>query len=257
MKKLYLVLIFISCVFTEMSAQEFLHFTDVYISGAYKHQPFTALNQKLSAAGYQTFGSDIGAIGLGLNHFNSSKWGFFAESEYNLNSKRSSNDEVNYRYMPLHISAGVRYFPFRNRSLSQWSFYPRLGLFYGSTPLDLIANNLNRDFDDNLMGAMNTSFLYQRNYGLNMSLNADKIFAAFIKPTTQIGIYSRMGIQVGYFLNVINSRTRLRRNFKPDLRDDFAINNAPEFNPSAFYVKLNFGLGKFKREVRTDRMVEQ
>jgi len=257
MKKIYLILIFISAALSETKAQEILYFTDIYISGAYKNQPFTALNQKLAAAGYQTFGSDIGAIGIGINHFNTSRWGFFAESEYNLNSKRSSNEEVNYRYLPLHISAGVQYYPFKNRPLSQWNIYPRLGLFYGSTSLDLIANNLNRDFDDNLMGAMNTSFLYQRNHGINMSINADKIFAAFIKPTTQVGVYGRMGVQVGYFLNVINSRTRLRRNFKPDLRDNFAINNAPEFNPSAFYVKLNFGLGKFRRVIRTDLPVDQ
>lgn len=256
MKKIYLVLILFSCFINDLLAQDFLYFTDVYISGGYKNQPYNALNQKLSAAGYQTFGSNIGAVGLGINHFNSSRWGFFAESEYNLNSKRSSNEEVNYRYMPLHVTAGVQYVLFKNRSLSQWRFYPRMGVFYGSTSLDLIANNLNRDFDENLIGAMNTSFLYQRNYGLNFSLNADKIFAAFIKPTTQVGIYSRMGVQVGYFLNVINSRTRLRRNFKPDLRDDFAISNAPEFNPSAFYIKFNFGLGKFRREIRPDKAVD-
>ncbi|HSJ68748.1 MAG TPA: hypothetical protein VK921_13775 [Anditalea sp.] len=256
MKKIYLLLILLSSVLNEIYAQEFLQFTDVYLSGSYKNQPYAALNQKLSAAGYQTFGSNIGAIGLGINHFNSSRWGFFAESEYNLNSKRSSNEEVNYRYMPLHVTAGFQYVLFKNRALSQWRFYPRVGIFAGSTSLDLIANNLNRDFDENLLGAMNTSFLYQRNYGLNFSLNADKIFAAFIKPTTQVGIYSRMGIQIGYMLNVINSRTRLRRNFKPDLRDDFAISNAPEFDPSAFYIKLNFGLGKFKREVKTDKAVD-
>jgi len=250
MQKIYTLIIFFLGLANALQAQEFLSFTDVYISAGYKNQPYTALNQKLATAGYQTFGSDIGTIGLGINHFNSGRWGFFAESEYNLNSKRSSNEQVNYRYMPLHITAGVQYVIFKNRALSQWRFYPRVGLYYGSTSLDLIANDINRDFDENLMGAMNTSFLYQRNHGLNISLNADKIFAAFIKPTTQVGIYSRIGLQAGTFINVINSRTRLRRNFKPDLRDDFAISNAPEFDPSAFYVKLNFGLGKFRKEIR-------
>ncbi|KEO73574.1 hypothetical protein [Anditalea andensis] len=253
MKKIYVLIILFCSIFLDIQAQEYLHFTDFYLSGGYKNQPYTALNQKLTEAGYQSFGSNMGTIGIGINHFNSYRWGFFAESEYNLNSKRSSNDELNYRYMPLHITAGVQYIIFKYRPLSQWRFYPRIAVYAGSTSLDLISNDLNLDFDENLMGAMNTSFLYQRNYGLNLSLNADKVIAAFIKPTTQVGIYSRMGIQVGYFLNVINSRTRLRRNFKPDLRDDFAIHNAPEFDPSAFYVKINIGLGKFKREIRTDR----
>lgn len=254
--KIFAVMIIFLCIFSEAQAQEYLHFTDVYLSGGYRNQPYSALNQKLEDAGYRSFNSNVGMIGIGINHFNSSRWGFFAETEYNLNSKRSANEQVNYRYLPIHLSAGIQYKPFMNRKFSQWSYYPRLAFFYGTTSLDLIANDINRNFDDNLIGSMNTSFLYQRNYGLNFSLNADKVLAAFIKPTTQVGVYSRMGLQVGYIANLVNGRTRLRRNFKPDLRDDFAVMNAPDFDPSAFYVKLNFGLGKFKREFR-ERMMDQ
>ena len=257
MKTINLSIILIMFFFSELKAQEFLSFTDFYLSGGYRNQPYTSLNQKLEAAGYQSFGADIGTIGAGINHFNSSRWGFFAEADYNLNNKRSSNNEVNYRYLPLHASVGVQYHPFKNRKFSQWIYYPRLGVFYGTTSLDLIANDINRDFDENLLGAMNTSFLYQRNYGLNFSLNADKVFAAFIKPTTQVGVYSRVGLQAGYIASIANGRTRLRRNFKPDLRDNFGIFNAPVFDPSTFYVKVNFALGKFKRSFKTDRMQEQ
>ncbi|MBS9523390.1 hypothetical protein KIH41_14445 [Litoribacter ruber] len=251
--KRILWLVFLVTLGHDLAAQEFLHFTDFYVSGGYRNQPYKALNQRLQNAGYQDFGEHAGIVGIGINHFNSSRWGLFAESELTLHKKRSSNDEVNYRYLPLHVTAGVQYRLFPERGFSQWNFYPRLGLFYGTTSLDLLANNLNRDFDDNITGAMNSSFLYQRNYGLNFSLNADKIIGAFIKPTTQVGIYSRFSLQAGYIWNVLNSRTKLRRNFNPDIRDDFAIRNSPTFDPSAFYIKANIGLGKFKRTIKSEK----
>lgn len=256
MKASILLLLFIF-VIVDIQAQEFLHFTDVYLSGGYRNQPYTALNQKLESAGYQSFNSHVGVLGIGINYFNSSRWGVFAETEYNLNTKRSENEQINYRYLPVHGSVGIQYKPFMNRKISQWTYYPRIAFFYGTTSLDLIANDINRNFDDNLMGSMNTSFLYQRNYGLNLSLNADKVFAAFIKPTTQVGIYSRMGLQVGYIANLVSGRTRLRRNFKSDFIDNYAVFNAPQFDPSTFYIKLNFGLGKFKKVISNDRPLNQ
>src|SRR5690606_11629001 len=92
---------------------------------------------------------------------------------------------------------------------------------------------------------MNTSFLYQENYGLNLSVNADKVIGNFIKPTTQVGIYTRVGLQAGYNMYLSSSRTKIRRNCNQNLKDDFAMVNSPTFDPSAFYVKLNFAIGKF------------
>lgn len=246
MKKIFLLtacFIFLQC---NLHAQDGVHFTDFYISVGYKNQPFTTLNQRLEENGYESFNSHVGALGGGFSYLPKSKLGIFAETEMNVNRKAFDNDRVSYRYLPIHLTAGVQYH-FIHTPLTEWSFYPKLGVFYGTTSLDLISNNPNRDFDENLNGAMNTSFLYQQNYGMNISLNADKLLGAFLQPTTQIGIYSRMGLQVGYMLNLVSSRTKLRRNFNATLREDFSLTNSPNFNPTAFYVKINFALGKFNK----------
>jgi hypothetical protein len=253
MKKIFVALLVFIGFLNGASAQEYLYFTDFYLSAGYRNQPYSALNQRLQNAGYQNFSEHAGIIGGGVSYFKGPRWGLFAESELTLHNKRSSNDEVNYRYLPLHVSLGFQYRLFADRNPAQWSYYPRIGIFYGTTSLDLLANDINRDFDQNLTGAMNSSFLYQRNYGLNFSMNADKIIGAIIKPTTQVGIYSRVGLQVGYIWNAFNSRTKLRRNFNPDIRDDFAIRNSPHFDPSAFYFKVNFALGKFKRDFKVEK----
>ncbi|MDN3669098.1 hypothetical protein QWY93_07140 [Echinicola jeungdonensis] len=238
------ILMIISCA--ELWAQDNIHFTDFYISAGYRNQPYSQLNQNLSGSGYQTFNENTGILGAGISYVNQGPLGYFVESEFNLNRKQFSNDEVNYRYLPIHVTGGIQYYV-GNCQNKDFRVYPKLGVFYGTTSLDLIAKNVNADFDQNLMGNMNTSFLYQRNYGINFSLNADKLLGAFLKPTTQIGVYSRMGIQVGYMWNIISSDTKLRRNFNSDLRKDFEISNAPEFDPSTFYVKLNFAIGKFEK----------
>ncbi|GAB3653007.1 hypothetical protein GCM10028791_22880 [Echinicola sediminis] len=228
-------------------AQEKIYFTDFYISAGFKNQPYTDLNHYLENAGYQTFEKQSATLGGGFSYVAMSGLGFFAETDFNLNKKRFNNEFVSYRYLPIHISAGFQYH-WKNTITQDLRFYPKIGLYYGSTSLDLIASDLNTDFDENLMGGMNTSFLYQRNFGLNLSLNADKLLGAFLKPTTHVGVYSRMGLQVGYMLNIYSSVTKLRRNFNPDLRKDLIISNAPKFDPSAFYVKLNFAIGKFEKE---------
>lgn len=227
--------------------EESIYFTDFYISAGFRHQPYTSLNQHLEDADYQTFNKQVGILGAGISYVSMSGLGTYAESEFNINRKSFSNDNVSFRYLPIHVTVGLQYH-IKNSLTKDWRIYPKVGVFYGTTSLDLISNNIERDFDENLMGTMNTSFLYQKNYGLNFSINADKLLGAMMKPTTQVGVYSRMGLQVGYMLNVFTSRTKLRRNFNPDLRKDLNITNAPEFDPSAFYIKLNFALGKFQME---------
>jgi hypothetical protein len=231
-----------------LHAQEEVYLTDFYISVGYKNQPFTALNQRLEENGYDSFSSHVGALGMGFSYLPKSRIGIFAETEMTVNKKEFNNEVLSYRYLPVHLTAGIQYH-FNFDLVPEWNFYPKLGIFYGTTSLDLISNHPNRDFNENLMGAMNTSFLYQENYGLNISLNADKLIGTFLQPTTQIGIYSRMGLQIGYMLNLFNSKTKLRRNFNPTLRDDFSMRNSPPFNPSAFYAKINFALGKFKGKI--------
>ncbi|GGZ20304.1 hypothetical protein GCM10007049_11110 [Echinicola pacifica] len=227
--------------------QDKLYFTDFYLSAGYRNQPYTDLANYLDNAGYETFNAQSGTLGAGFSYVALSGLGFFAESEFTLNKKRFENEFVNYRYRPFHITAGLQYH-WKNTITDEWRIYPKLGLYYGTTSLDLITKDLVTDFNENLMGGMNTSFLYQRNLGLNISLNADRLLGAFLKPTTQVGVYSRMGLQVGYMLNLYSSVTQLRRNFSPDIRKDLIISNAPEFDPSAFYVKLNFAIGKFEKE---------
>ncbi len=232
-----------------LPAQGQVTLTDFYISAGYKNQPFSALNQRLEDNGLHSFNPNVGTLGGGFSYLPQSGWGLFAETELNINKKGFSNDQVSYRYLPIHVTAGIQYHLFRTRiGSNEWDFYPKLGLVFGTTSLDLVSNNPNRDFDENLLGTMNTSFLYQENYGLNLSLNADKLLGSLLQPTTQVGIYSRMGIQAGYFLNVFSSRTKLRRNFNPTIRNDFSMSNSPKFNPSAFYVKFNFAIGKFTRK---------
>lgn len=248
MKKI-LLLVFGMLVQANLFAQDEVTLTDFYISAGYKHQPFTALNQRLEYNGLESFNPNVGILGGGFSYLPQSGWGLFAETELNINKKGFSNDQVSYRYLPIHLTVGVQYHLFRTRiGDSDWDFYPKLGLVFGTTSLDLVSNNPNRDFDENLLGTMNTSFLYQENYGLNFSINADKLLGSFLQPTTQVGIYSRMGVQVGYLLNVFSSRTKLRRNFNPTIRNDFSMSNSPTFNPSAFYVKFNFAIGKFTRK---------
>lgn len=227
-----------------LQAQEEITLMDFYISAGYRNQPFKALNQSLEQNGYESFNANVGILGGGFSYLPISGIGLFAETELNVNRKGFSNEEVSYRYLPLHFTAGIQYH-FLHSQASDWRFYPKVGIFFGTTSLDLVSNHPNRDFNENLLGAMNTSFLYQENYGLNFSINADKLIGSFLQPTTQIGIYSRMGIQVGYIMNLFSSRTKLRRNFNTTLKDDFSINNSPTFNPSAFYVKFNFAIGKF------------
>lgn len=246
-QKILLFAVLVMASTAELLAQDKLYFTDFYISAGYKHQPFTELNDHLAQAGYQTFQKQTATLGGGFSYVAMSGLGLFAETEFNLNKKRFNNDYVNYRYLPIHITAGFQYH-WKNTITRDLRFYPKIGIYYGTTSLDLIAQNLNTDFDDNLLGGMNTSFMYQRNFGFNFSLNADKLLGAFLKPTTQVGVYSRMGLQVGYMLNVYSSVTKLRRNFNPDLRKDLIISNAPEFDPSAFYIKLNFAIGKYEKE---------
>lgn len=236
-----------------LQAQNQVSLTDFYISVGYKKQPFTALNQRLQENGYHSFKKDVGTLGGGFSYLPKSGLGIFGETQLNINRKGFNNEDMSYRYLPIHITAGIQYHLLQSRiGATDWSFYPKLGLFFGTTSLDLISNNPNRDFDENLLGAMNTSFMYQENYGLNFSLNADKLLGSFLQPTTQIGIYSRMGIQVGYMLNLFSSRTKLRRNFNPTLRNDFSMSNSPVFDPSAFYVNLNFALGKFNKKGDAD-----
>ncbi|AWW30747.1 hypothetical protein DN752_11775 [Echinicola strongylocentroti] len=230
----------------DSTSQEKIYFTDFYISAGYRNQPYTELNNYLSGQGYQTFEKQTATLGGGISYVAMSRLGIFAEADFNLNKKRFSNDYVNYRYLPVHVTAGLQYH-WKNSLTKDWRFYPKVGIYYGTTSLDLIAKDLESDFNENLMGNMNTSFLYQRNLGLNFSLNADKLLGAFLKPTTQVGVYSRMGLQVGYMLNLYSSVTKLRRNFSADLRKDLIISNAPAFDPSAFYVKLNFAIGKFEK----------
>ncbi|WP_236252726.1 hypothetical protein [Echinicola sp. 20G] len=246
-KQLFLMLILVLAIQASSMAQDKIYFTDFYISAGFKNQPYTELNQYFADAGYQTFDKQTATLGGGVSYVAMSGMGFFAETEFNLNKKRYNNDFVNYRYLPIHVTGGFQYH-WKNSNIKDWRFYPKIGVYYGSTSLDMIATDLNTDFGENLMGGMNTSFMYQRNIGLNFSINADKILGAFLKPTTQIGVYSRMGLQVGYMLNVYSSVTKLRRNFNPDLRKDLIISNAPKFDPSAFYIKLNFAIGKFEKE---------
>lgn len=245
-KKIVLFLASFFFAICSLEAQDNVTLTDFYISVGYKNQPFNSLNQRLSQNGYETFSENVGTLGGGFSYLPQSGLGLFAETEMNVNRKGFSNDDISYRYLPIHVTAGVQYH-FLNSKTAEWRFYPKLGIFFGTTSLDLVSNNANRDFNENLLGAMNTSFLYQENYGINFSLNADKLIGSFFQPTTQIGIYSRMGIQVGYMFNIFSSRTRLRRNFNPTLRDDFSMVNSPVFNPSAFYIKFNIALGKFTR----------
>lgn len=248
MKNLLLFAICLLIGHSTLQAQTGVTLTDFYISAGYKHQPFFSLNQRLEDNGLHSFNPNVGIIGAGFSYLPRSGWGLFAETELNINKKGFSNNQVSYRYLPVHVTAGVQYHLLRTKiGTSDWDFYPKLGLVFGTTSLDLVSNNPNRDFDENLLGTMNTSFLYQENYGLNLSLNADKLVGSFLQPTTQVGIYSRMGIQVGYMLNVFSSRTKLRRNFNPTIRNDFSMSNSPEFNPSAFYVKMNIAIGKFTR----------
>lgn len=247
MKKIFLLTTCFLFFRFVLQAQDQVYLTDFYLSAGYKNQPFTELNQRLKENGYDSFNANVGTIGGGVSYLPKSGLGIFAETELNINKKGFSNENVSYRYLPVHITAGVQY-QFIRTQMGDWRFYPKMGLFYGTTSLDLISTYPNRDFNENLMGAMNTSFLYQQNYGINFSLNADKVIGAFLQPTTQIGIYSRVGMQIGYMLNIFSSRTKLRRNFNPTLRDDFSIVNSPTFNPSAFYVKFNFALGKFNKK---------
>lgn len=252
MNKMKNIILLVSCcviLLGNLHAQDEVTLTDFYISAGYKHQPFSALNKRLEHNGLDSFNPNVGTLGGGFSYLPQSGWGLFAETELNINKKGFSNEQVSYRYLPIHVTAGVQYHLFRTRiGASDWDFYPKLGFVFGTTSLDLVSNNPNRDFDENLLGTMNTSFLYQENYGLNLSLNADKLVGSFLQPTTQVGIYSRMGVQVGYLLNVFSTRTKLRRNFNPTIRNDFSMSNSPEFNPSAFYVKLNFAIGKFTRK---------
>lgn len=249
MKKFFLLSACLLCLESHLQAQTEVTLTDFYISVGYKNQPFTSLNQRLEESGLQSFNSNVGTLGAGFSYLPQSGWGVFAETELNVNKKGYSNDDVSYRYLPVHFTAGVQYHLLRTRiGDGDWDFYPKLGIVFGTTSLDLVSNNPNRDFDENLLGNMNTSFLYQENYGLNLSLNADKLVGSFLQPTTQVGIYSRMGLQVGYLLNVFSSRTKLRRNFNPTIRNDFSMSNSPTFNPSSFYVKFNFAIGKFTRK---------
>src|SRR5690554_4999775 len=248
MKKILLVPALFFLFQSTLLAQDEISLFDFYISAGYKNQPFSSLNNRLEENGYESFNAHVGTLGGGFSYVPRSGWGIFAETELNINRKGFSNADVSYRYLPVHISAGIHYHLLKAKTAnSEWDFYPKLGVFFGTTSLDLVSNNPNRDFDENLLGALNTSFLYQENYGLNFSLNADKLVGSFIQPTTQVGIYSRMGIQVGYMLNVVSSRTKLRRNFNPTIKDDFSMRNSPRFDPSAFYVKLNFAIGKFSR----------
>lgn len=248
MKKALFLSSFLILLNVSVYAQNEVRLIDFYISGGYKHQPFTSLNQILEENGYKSFSKNVGTLGVGISYLPKSGLGFFAETEFNVNKKSFSNDNVSYRYLPVHITAGLQYHLLHSRiGTADWNFYPKLGIFFGTTSLDLVSNNPNRDFNENLMGAMNTSFLYQENYGLNFSLNADKLIGSFLQPTTQVGIYSRTGIQVGYMLNVASSRTKLRRNFNTTIKNDFTMSNSPVFNPSAFYVTINFAIGKFTR----------
>jgi len=248
MKKILLVPVFFFLFQSTLLAQEEVSLFDFYISAGYKNQPFSTLNQRLEENGYESFNKHVGTLGGGFSYVPKSGWGIFAETELNINKKGFSNADVSYRYLPIHITAGLQYHLLHSKTTTaEWNFYPKVGVFFGTTSLDLVSNNPNRDFDENLMGAMNTSFLYQENYGLNLSLNADKLIGSFLQPTTQVGIYSRLGIQVGYMLNIISSRTKLRRNFNPTIKDDFSMSNSPKFDPSAFYVKLNFAIGKFTK----------
>ncbi|HLT08842.1 MAG TPA: hypothetical protein VK014_15035 [Cyclobacteriaceae bacterium] len=248
MKKFHLTVIGLFLILGQVYAQSDVTLTDFFLSVGYKNQPFSALNQRLVDNGLKSFNANVGTLGGGFSYLPQSGWGFFAETELNVNKKGYSNAQVSYRYLPVHVTAGVQYHLFRAKiGDNDWSFYPKLGLVFGTTSLDLVSNNPNRDFDENLLGSMNTSFLYQENYGINISLNADKLLGSFMQPTTQVGIYSRMGFQIGYMLNVFSSRTKLRRNFNPTIRNDFSMSNSPEFNPSAFYVKFNFAIGKFTK----------
>lgn len=249
MKKILLLSAYlISLLQGQLQAQSGVTLTDFYISAGYKNQPFSSLNQRLEDNGLQSFNANVGTLGAGFSYLPQSGWGLYAETELNVNKKGFSNANVSYRYLPVHFTAGVQYHLFRSKiGASDWDFYPKLGVFFGTTSLDLVSNHPDRDFDENLLGSMNTSFLYQENYGLNLSLNADKLVGSFLQPTTQVGIYSRLGLQVGYMLNVFSSRTKLRRNFNPTIRNDFSMENSPKFDPSAFYVKLNFAIGKFSR----------
>lgn len=252
MKKVFLFSACLLLLQGHLWGQTEVTFTDFYISAGYKNQPFSSLNQRLEDNGLDSFNANVGTLGAGFSYLPRSGWGIFAETELNVNKKGYSNNNVSYRYLPVHFAAGVQYHLFRTEiGASEWDFYPKLGLYFGTTSLDLVSNHPERNFDENLMGAMNTSFLYQENYGLNLSLNADKLVGSFLQPTTQVGIYSRLGVQVGYMFNLFSSRTKLRRNFNPTIRNDFSMENSPEFNPSAFYVKLNFAIGKFNR-VETD-----
>jgi len=246
-RNLTLLIVFVLAFQTGLFAQDKIYFTDFYVSAGFKNQPYTELNDYLDNIGYQTFEKQSATLGAGISYVAMSGLGLYAETEFNLNKKHFNNEFVSYRYLPIHVTAGFQYH-WKNTITKDLRFYPKVGIFYGTTSLDLIASDLNTDFNDNLMGGMNTSFLYQRNYGLNISLNADKLLGAFLKPTTQVGVYSRLGLQVGYMLNVFSSVTKLRRNFNPDLRKDLIISNAPKFDPSAFYVKLNFAIGKFEKE---------
>jgi hypothetical protein len=248
-KNLLLLAVCFLLLQSNLHAQNEVTLTDFYISAGYKHQPFSTLNQRLEDSGLDSFNPNVGTLGAGFSYLPQSGLGLFIETELNINKKGFSNSQVSYRYLPIHVTAGVQYHLFRTKiGASDWDFYPKLGIVFGTTSLDLVSNNPNRDFDENLLGSMNTSFLYQENYGLNFSVNADKLVGSFLQPTTQVGIYSRIGIQAGYMLNVFSSRTKLRRNFNPTIRNDFSMNNSPEFNPSAFYVKFNIAIGKFTRK---------
>ncbi|WP_246581517.1 hypothetical protein [Echinicola shivajiensis] len=247
-KRFFILMLFALAFQTSIvTAQDKIYFTDFYVSAGFRNQAFKELSDYLQNSGYQTFDQQTATLGGGVSYVAMSGMGLYVETEFNLNRKRYSNEFVNYRYLPIHVTAGFQYH-WINTTLQDWRFYPKVGLFYGSTSLDMIAKDLNTDFNENLMGGMNTSFMYQRNIGLNISLNADKILGAFLKPTTQIGVYSRMGLQVGYMLNLFSSVTKLRRNFNPALRKDLIISNAPKFDPSAFYLKLNFAIGKFEKK---------
>lgn len=244
MKNILLISALIFFFQTRLLAQQEIILTDFYLSAGYRNQPFNALNQRLDQNGLESFNANVGTLGGGFSYLPISGLGLFVETELNINRKGFSNEEVSYRYLPTHFTVGIQYH-FLPSPSEDWKLYPKVGVFFGTTSLDLVSNHPNRDFNENLLGAMNTSFLYQENYGLNFSMNADKLIGSFLQPTTQIGIYSRMGIQVGYILNLFSSRTKLRRNFNTTLKDDFAVQNSPAFNPSAFYVKLNFAIGKF------------
>lgn|SRR5690554_3916450 len=222
---------------------------DFYLSVGYKNQPYHNLNKRLEDNGYQSFNSHVGTLGGGFSYLPNSGLGFFGETQLNINRKGFSNNTVKYRYLPVHVTAGLQYH-FLSSATSEWRFYPKLGVYFGSTSLDLISTTPNRDFNENILGAMNTSFLYQENFGVDVSVNVDKLIGSFLQPVTQVGIYSRLGLQVGYMLNLFSSRTKLRRNFNATVRDDFAIRNSPTFNPSAFYAKMNFAIGKFTKSDR-------